>query len=186
MRIDRAWAMPNKWTFKIKPIARLLAEEMDEGGWWVDPFAGMNSPARMTNDVNPAMGALYHEDALVFLRMQVSMLDMMPASEAFDGGLFDPPYSVTQVQRSYLKLGLDIRPEMTQWTYWAACLDEMARVIKIGGKLIRFGWNSNGAGRSRGFRKDRILLVCHGGGHNDTIVTVETKIEDRAQGDLKL
>lgn len=28
MRIDRVWAMPNKWTFSIKPIAQLLREEM--------------------------------------------------------------------------------------------------------------------------------------------------------------
>ena len=28
MRMERIWAMPNKWTFSIKPIARLLREEM--------------------------------------------------------------------------------------------------------------------------------------------------------------
>ena len=28
MRMERIWAMPNKWTFAIKPIDRLLREEM--------------------------------------------------------------------------------------------------------------------------------------------------------------
>lgn len=31
MKIDRIWAMPNKWTFTIKPIAQLLKDEMDDG-----------------------------------------------------------------------------------------------------------------------------------------------------------
>lgn len=39
MRMERIWAMPNKWTFAIKPIDRLLREEMGKGVW-VDPFAG--------------------------------------------------------------------------------------------------------------------------------------------------
>jgi hypothetical protein len=30
MRIERIWAMPNKWTFTIKPIRELIKEEMTE------------------------------------------------------------------------------------------------------------------------------------------------------------
>lgn len=52
MRMERIWAMPNKWTFAIKPIDRLLREEMGKGVW-VDPFAGVKSPATITNDLNP-------------------------------------------------------------------------------------------------------------------------------------
>jgi len=29
MKIERIWAMPNAYTFKIKPIAELLKEEMN-------------------------------------------------------------------------------------------------------------------------------------------------------------
>lgn len=43
MRIERVWAMPNKWTFTIKPIKQLLLEEVVDG-MWCDPFAGENSP----------------------------------------------------------------------------------------------------------------------------------------------
>ena len=43
MLIERVWAMPDKWTFTIKPIRELLEEEMS-GDMWVDPFAGYNSP----------------------------------------------------------------------------------------------------------------------------------------------
>jgi len=38
------------------------------------------------------------------------------------------------------------------------------------------GWDSNGFGKNRGFELIELLLVCHGGRHNDTIVTVERKV----------
>lgn len=47
--------------------------------------------------------------------------------------------------------------------------------IKVGGYAISFGWNSNGFGKNRGFEVIEILLVSHGGHHNDTICTVEMK-----------
>lgn len=46
-----------------------------------------------------------------------------------------------------------------------------------GGKVISFGWNSCGIGKTRGFEIERILIVCHGGHHNDTICTVEKKVQ---------
>ena len=52
---------------------------------------------------------------------------------------------------------------------------EVDRIIKPGGKTITFAWNSSGIGMKRGFIQTRILLVSHGGDHNDTICTVEVK-----------
>ncbi len=60
--INRFWAMPNKWTFQIKPIAELLTRYVGDGKGWIDPFAGMYSPAEITNDLNPEMKALFHKD----------------------------------------------------------------------------------------------------------------------------
>jgi hypothetical protein len=37
VKIERVWAMPNKWTFTIKPIKEMLSEELTDG-LWVDPF----------------------------------------------------------------------------------------------------------------------------------------------------
>ena len=51
----------------------------------------------------------------------------------------------------------------------------LADKIKEGGLAICFGWNSVGFGKNRGFEMIEVLLVCHGGHHNDTIVTVERK-----------
>lgn len=159
--------MPNKWTFTIKPIADLLKEEVTEG-LWCDPFAGENSPADITNDINQERPATHHLDALEFLKSQ--------PSDHFDGVLFDPPYSITQAKQCYEGHGmelLDTKP--TSMKYWGDCKTEIARILKPRGKAVCFGWTSMGIGINRGFEMTRILLVPHGGSKNDTIVTVEIK-----------
>lgn len=80
--------MPNHSTFRIKPIAELLKEEVGEG-LWIDPFCGECSPAQIKNDLNPKIAANYHVDALEFLKQF--------SDESVDGVLYDPPYSVRQV-----------------------------------------------------------------------------------------
>lgn len=66
--------------------------------------------------------------------------------------------------------------ETTQSSFWSRIKDEVSRIIELGGLTITFGWNSNGIGKTRGFEILEILLVAHGGNHNDTIVTVERKL----------
>jgi len=51
MKINRVWAMPNRWTFTIKPIKELLQRYVNVG-YWCDPFAGENSPAQIQNDLS--------------------------------------------------------------------------------------------------------------------------------------
>ncbi len=172
MKIERKWAMPSRWTFKIKPIADLLTEEVGAGLFqdklWIDPFAGENSPAQETNDLNPERQTKHHMDALDFLKMY-------PA-ESVDGILFDPPYSPRQVKECYEGIGLNVTSKETKQSFYSDAKNEMKRIVKKGGKIICFGWTSMGMGKGRGFRMERILLVPHGGSKNDTIVTVETKL----------
>jgi hypothetical protein len=164
LTISKVWAMPSRWTFTIPPIKRLLSEEMFDG-IWVDPFAGENSPASITNDINPARPSTHHMDALEFLKS----LD----SDSADGILYDPPYSFTQAKTAYAGFGSN--KFITRMDYWANCKKEIARIVKYKGKVICFGWNSNGIGKGKGFRMERVLIVNHGGSKNDTLVTVETK-----------
>lgn len=159
--------MPNKWTFRIKPIADLLHEEVDTNNEvWLDPFAGLNSPAQYKNDLNESMNAQDHMDALEWLKQM---------REA-DGVLLDPPYSNRQVSEHYKAAGIKVTGWHTSAGWGSKIKDEVARIIKPGGKAICFGWNSMGLGKGRGFKMTRILLVAHGGSKNDTIVTVETKL----------
>jgi hypothetical protein len=44
------------------------------GGVWCDPFAGRNSPAQITNDLDPKINTTYHLEALEFLKQQPSIL----------------------------------------------------------------------------------------------------------------
>ena len=168
MKIERIWAMPSKWTFKIIPIKKLLKEEVMDG-LWADPFAGENSPAKITNDLRENMPATFHKDALEFLK---SLHD-----EQYDGVLFDPPYSITQAKTCYDGYGMDkLDTKPTSMKYWGDCKTEIARIVKKGGKVICFGWNTMGIGINRGFKMERILILPHGGSKNDTLVTVEIKI----------
>ena len=168
MKIERKWAMPNKWTFTIKPIKELLVEEVKKGEWWADPFCGLHSPASQTNDLNPEVLADYHMDAIDYLHGMLS--------ECADGVLLDPPYSLRQISEHYKKVGIKCTSWQTSAGWTSKIKDEVARVIKPGGKAICFGWTSMGLGKGRGFEMKRILLVPHGGSKNDTIVTVETKL----------
>ena len=169
MRIDRVWAMPSSATFTIKPIGDLIREEM-AGGVWIDPCCGTNSPAAIRNDLNPNVEAEHHVEALAFLKQF--------ADSSVDGVLFDPPYSPRQVAECYKQFGLStMRGELTKATFWSDQKDEIARIVKPEGKVICCGWNSMGIGINRGFLMTRVLLVPHGGNHNDTIVTVETKVQ---------
>lgn len=170
MTIDRVWAMPNKETFSILPIKRLLGEEVHTG-LWVDPFSNGKRITQTTviNDLNPDVQADYHLDALEFLRMF--------EAESVDGVLYDPPYSLRQVVECYKGVGKEVTQETTQSSWRSRHLDEIARILKPSGTAICFGWNSAGVGKTRGFVLRRVLLVPHGGSKNDTIVTVEDKIE---------
>jgi hypothetical protein len=57
-------------------------------------------------------------------------------------------------------------------------------MLKIGGKFLHFGWHTNGMGKGRAFKIDEIMLVAHGGAHNDTICMAETKIHQQEELDL--
>lgn len=170
MIIQRAWAMPNGDTFSIKPIRELISRYIGPGVN-LDPFV-RNSPFKdqcVSNDLDPAIEADYHMDALEFLRLQ----------ETADLVLFDPPYSPRQVSECYKNLDMTVNMQTTQSSFWGNMKKEIARVTVCGGVCITCGWNSGGIGKTNGFDIEEILLVAHGGWHNDTIVTVERKTQEQ-------
>lgn len=171
MRVVRQWAMPSPLTFSIPPINDLIVYEVEKvrtGGVIVDPFARDTHFGTVTNDLDKSCQTDYHMDALDFLKM-------LPTSCA-DLVLYDPPYSPRQASECYRKVGREkLTATVTNSGYWKECRDEVARIVKPGGRVVSCGWNSNGIGMTRGFEMETVLIVAHGGGHNDTIVTVERK-----------
>lgn len=165
--MTRKWAMPSAHTFTIKPIKELL-ERYKVGEGWIDPFAGENSPAEIKNDLNPQKPSQYHLEASEFLKLF--------KENQFMGALFDPPYSYRQVSEHYKILGKKATQQDTSTQFYNRVLNPLSNLIKIGGYCIHFGWNSNAMGKNRGFEIVEILLLAHGGHHNDTIVTVEQRV----------
>lgn len=157
--------MPNSNTFSIKPIKELIHKYAF--GTIIDPFANSNKIATITNDLDPQYDTDYHMDALDFLKMF--------ESESVDTVLYDPPYSPRQVSECYRNLGQTVNTQTTQASYWAKQKEEISRIIRPDGIVITCGWNSGGIGKKNGFSIEEILLVPHGGWHNDTIVVVEKK-----------
>lgn len=167
MKISRVWAMPNKNTFDIKPIKEIILRY--KKGISIDPFANTNKIADITNDLDPQFDTDYNLDALDFL-------------EKFDEGsvctvLFDPPYSPRQVSEVYKKFDKTVNSETTSGSFWSKLKAEISRVINKDGIVISCGWNSGGVGIKYGFEIVEVLLVPHGGWHNDTIVVVEKRCQ---------
>lgn len=159
--------MPSMHTFTIEPIRVLISRYVKDGKGWIDPFAGENSPAELTNDLNPEKPAKYHMHALDFAKM---------LNGQYNGCLFDPPYSLRQVMEVYNEIGCQDFMSKDSLGFPHDIKREIAKCIKPNGIVICCGWNSVGFGKRLGFELEEILLVSHGGNHNDTIVTVERKV----------
>jgi hypothetical protein len=166
MIINRVWAMPSKWTFEIKPIKELLAR-YNVGVKWIDPFCGQMSCAEYRNDLNPNnTNAQYHMEALDFLNLK---------DWDISGAVFDPPYSLTQVSRSYNDIGLKFKSKENPTGGFPKVKERISKLLKPGQYCISFGWNTCGIGKKNSMEINEILIVCHGGNRNDTLVTVERK-----------
>jgi hypothetical protein len=171
--INRKWAMPNKNTFNIKPVKELIHKYYNPNEVWLNPFANTNTYG-ITNDLDPQYNTDYNLDALDFLKLYA---DKVKNNEIIiDGILYDPPFSPRQITECYTKLGKTVNMKTTQASYWSNHKKLIGEIVKKDGYVITCGWNSGGIGKKYGFEIVEILLVPHGGWHNDTIVTVDKKI----------
>jgi len=142
--------MPNKRTFQIPVIKKLIKSEIKPGDIIIEPF--------------PFNSKIDAYDYL--LTLSDSSVDIV---------LLDPPYSGRQVKEHYNQKNIKVESWHTSSHFMGRIRKQVARILKPGGKVLRFGWNS---GRIyKGFEIQRILLLCHGSEHNDTIVTVQKKMQ---------
>ena len=170
--ITRVWAMPDADTFSVEPIHNFIWKYLHKAKVSIDPFARNKSWATYTNDINPDTEAQYHLDATEFL-------DVLKCQEVkADLILFDPPYSARQLKEVYNSFGRRMQLEDGQlgrikkeWRNHAMPLLTNDAVV------LSFGWNSVGFGKDLGFEIEEILLVSHGGEHNDTICVAERRVQ---------
>lgn len=169
---SRAWSMPSPDTFGMVPVGDLLDRWIGSQMEVVDPFARNSKWGTLTNDLNPKTDALHHMPAEDFCTM------LAGRRISADAVLFDPPYSPRQIAEVYQQIGRQVTTRDTQNArLYREVKDGLANILNVGGIAICCGWNSAGFGTARGFELIEILLVAHGGAHNDTIVTVERKVQ---------
>lgn len=168
MLITKVTSSPNKWTFKIAEI-KVLLKKYSVGEGWIDPFAGMYSPAEFTNDINEELPTKYHLLAEDFVNLPEF------ENKEFNGVVFDPPYSYRQISEHYKSVGLKASQLDTSSNFYNRVMNDICDKIKPKGFAISFGWNTNGFGQNRGFWPVEILIVSHGQHHNDTLCLVERK-----------
>ena len=162
--ISTAWAMPSRWTFQIAPITRFLERHLT-GGVIVDPFSGNCSLGTHRNDL--ARGGM---DAGIYCDQ------LLAQGVLADAVLFDPPYSPRQISECYKSIGLKATGTDTQnAALYARVRRPLAMMLKKGGIALSFGWQSSGFSKKE-FRTVEILLVQHGGAHNDTICVAQVKL----------
>lgn len=165
--ISRAWAMPNHETFDVPPIAEFVSRWHRPPS--VDPFARNAEWATYRNDLSPDTTAEYHLDAEEFCDL------LNERGVRAECVLFDPPYSPRQVSEVYQSVGRQVTSADTGAGPHRGVRDALDRLLVPGGVALSFGWNSGGFGTVRGYEVVEILLVAHGGKHNDTICVAEVK-----------
>jgi hypothetical protein len=171
----RVWAMPNADTFSVPDMGNMVKRHLEKSIVSVDPFARNKRWATHTNDINPNTRAEHHMEARDFLRRLVK--DGVKA----DCVIFDPPYSPRQVSEVYSEIGLTCTMKDTQTASMKKeCRTLIRQLCEPGSVVLSFGWNTVGMGK--GWNTEEIMLVCHGGDHNDTICMADRMISK--QGEL--
>lgn len=170
MALSRYFAAASHRTFSIKPVRTLLGRYISEGDVVVDPFARDSLIGTYRNDLNPKTEAEWHLPAEEFCSL------LYRKKLVADAALFDPPYSARQVKEHYQSFGLSVTQKDTQMArFYRDVKAGLHKLLRPGGIVICFGWNSGGMPQYLGYERIETMLVCHGSTHYDTIVTVDRK-----------
>lgn len=156
---------PKKYTFEMPKLLTWTIQNCK--GKTLNLFAGktkLNGVDETRIDLNKDVPADYYMDAYEFVLM---------AKEngwKYDTVIFDPPYNLRKSREKYFGVYTsELRKIKTV----------LPDIINLGGSVISYGYDSVGMGKTRGFEKVHVCLVCHGGDHNDTICLIENKVQER-------
>lgn len=168
IKFSRKFSMPNAYTFSMPPVVDFLKRWILPSYEVVDPFAGKSTWAKYSNDL-----ATSGKDSVSWLQ------ELVDAKIMVDAVLLDPPYSPRQISEVYKSVGLKVSATDTQNArLYAECRRLLNKILKPNGIALSFGWSSNGFGKKYNYDLLEIMLVHHGGAHNDTICLVERKKND--------
>src|SRR6516164_4559155 len=166
----RVFNMPSATTFAIPAIGDFVRSYLKKAKSSVDPFARNCNWATYTNDIDPRTSAQSHMDAVDFLN------DLHKRNVTVSLAFFDPPYSPSQYAEHYRSIEKKVSLEDYQdGRIRRRVRDAIDRIMEPQGIVLSFGWQSMGMGIKRNYTPIEILLVTHGGAHNDTICLAERK-----------
>lgn len=166
MKISYEWCMPDKWTFRMKPIKSFIEKELFKHKKILIPFAGMtrwkNHSRIIYIDIEENRPKPY-----ILGDCKEIMLGMIEHKQKYDLIISDPPFTYFQTINTYNN------QKMQDITY---CKNLYNRLLKPGGIIIHCGFNSSGMGIKRGYNKLELLIVNCGGSHNDYLILKEKKM----------
>jgi hypothetical protein len=148
---------PKKWTFE-QPELKTWTEAQCQGKV-LNLFAGKTrlSVDEYRVDISPEHGPDLVSDAFDFVTS---------TGMKFDTIILDPPYNLRKSREKY------------QGRYvgsFTKIKNAIPAILNDNGIVITYGYDTVGMGRNRGFRKEAVLVVCHNGDHNDTLVVLDRK-----------
>lgn len=145
-----------RYTFE-SPKIRFWVEENSEGRV-LNLFAGKTllDLDEVRNDVDVSMPADFHLDAVDFVKGW--------RGEKFDTVILDPPYAYRKGMEMY---------NGHYASRFKQLADVLPRVLKVGGRVITFGYHSTFLGRKRGGVLVKLCVFAHGGAQHCTIGIVE-------------
>lgn len=161
-------ARASTWTFSDPSVKAWVESRLE--GRVLNLFAGktkLNHDGEIVRvDINEERDADHYFDAL-------HVRDHF-AVESFDTVLLDPPFSEIQSRKHY---------DGEHAGKFKHIRDEVAEVVRPSGKTLTFGYHSTGMATTRGFEKEELLLINHGGRFPDTIGSVDRRGENPREGD---
>jgi hypothetical protein len=166
MQFEYLWTMPNQWTFEIKEVQTILYSIVNKHKRILIPFAGQfRFPQTLTPkyytyidiDSTRPKPCIYGDCLEVMAQRLEGQYDLI---------ISDPPFCFYQAIHTYNNKKMqDI----------SKCKDLYDQLLISKGQILHFGFNTTGMGQKRGYMKEKIWVLNHGGSHNDTLILLETK-----------
>ena len=157
---DGSARMLSRWTFDYEPARSIVEEHMH--GRVLNACAGktklQHDDEIVRNDLNPDRDADVHLDVAEIADHFEQM--------SFDTVLFDPPFDQKQAEEKYDGVhASDVYSALRQFN----------ELVRPGGHVITFGWNSWGMRSFPAFERVETVLLQRGPLHRDFIVSVDKR-----------
>lgn len=149
---------PKKYTFEQPKLKEFVEKYCN--GKVLNLFAGKTKLKvdEVRVDLSNEFAPDYNMDAFEFV------LCCKSKGVKFDTIILDPPYSLRKSMEKY---------NGKICSTFNKIKEELPFILNNGGRVITCGYHSIVMGKKRGFEKESICLIGHGGSHHDTICVVE-------------